>query len=129
MLAREEVIPISIQQAATPVPWPPPPANWVALSINGSFSAHDGKAGAGMILRRDDGFIIFVAYHVIFNCNEALEAEIHAIMQGMALAIQLTELSIIVQLNLSTSLSIFAGDQGITGRSRLYSPKSSPTPK
>ena len=110
MLAQEEVITISIQQAAAPVPWPPPPANWVALSVDGSFSAHDGKVGSGMILRRDDGSVIFAAYRVIFNCNEALEAEIHAIMQGMALALQHTDLPVKVQSHSYNTLSILSGD-------------------
>ena len=110
MLAREEVIPISIHQAMAPVPWPPPLANWVVLSVDGPFSSHDGKAGAGMILRHDDGSIIFVAYRVIFNCNEALEAEIHGIMQGMALALQHTDLPVKVQSDSCNALLILSGD-------------------
>lgn len=48
-----------------------------------------------MIIWHHDVFIfIFVAYGVVFNCSEALEAEIHALMQGMALAIQHTNLPV-----------------------------------
>ena len=43
-----EVVPISIRPTAAPVPWPPPLANWVVLSVDGPFSSHDGKAGAGI---------------------------------------------------------------------------------
>ena len=56
------------------------------MFVDGSYSSQDGSVGVGMILQRDDGSVIFAAYRVIFNCNEALEAEIHALMQGMALA-------------------------------------------
>lgn len=64
-----------------------------------------------MVLRRHDGSVIFAAYRYIFNCNEALEAEIHALMQGMALAIQHTELPVIVQSDSSQALSILKNDK------------------
>ena len=41
-----------------------------------------------MVLRDDKGGVIFVAYRHIYHCNEALEAELHAIMEGVSLAIQ-----------------------------------------
>ncbi|VAH20129.1 unnamed protein product [Triticum turgidum subsp. durum] len=41
-----------------------------------------------MVLRRSDGSVIFAACRCIFNCNDALEDELHARMQGMALAIE-----------------------------------------
>lgn len=65
----------------------------------------DGLASAGMNLRRHDGSVLFAAYRFIFNCNDALEAELHALMQGMALAIQHSEGSIIVQSDSSEALS------------------------
>ena len=49
--------------------------------------------------------VVFAAYRYIFNCNDALEAEIHALMQGMALAIQHLEGSIVVQSDSSEALS------------------------
>uniref|UniRef100_A0A8I6WY94 Uncharacterized protein n=1 Tax=Hordeum vulgare subsp. vulgare TaxID=112509 RepID=A0A8I6WY94_HORVV len=36
-----------------------------------------------MVLRRKNGLLIFAAYRYIFNCNDAFEAEIHTLMQGM----------------------------------------------
>ena len=39
--------------------WEAPPAGWAALNIDGSFSAKDGTAGAGMVLRDETGGIIF----------------------------------------------------------------------
>ena len=68
--------------------WPHPPEGWVALSVDGSYSEQDGRASVGMVLRNEDGAVIFAAYRYIFNCNDALESEIHALMQGLALASQ-----------------------------------------
>lgn len=77
-------------------PWPPPTTDSVALSVDGSFSVDSGAAAVGMILRRHDGSVIFAAYLYVFNCNDALKVEIHALMQGMALAIQHSNFPVIV---------------------------------
>lgn len=69
-----------------------------------------GAATAGMILRRHDGSLIFAAYRFIFNCNDSLEAEIHAIMQGMALDIQHSTLPAIVQSDSSEALLYLSGN-------------------
>ena len=58
-----------------------------------------------MILRRHDGSVVFAAYWYIFNRNDTLEAEIHALMHDMALAIQHSEVSIIVQSDSYEALS------------------------
>ena len=46
----------------------------------------------------------------MFNCNVALEAEIHTLMQGMAVAKQHFEGPIIVQSDSSTALASLKGD-------------------
>ncbi|XBI32156.1 hypothetical protein VPH35_055639 [Triticum aestivum] len=58
-----------------------------------------------MVLRDSMGHIIFSAYRAIFKCNDSLEAEIHAIMQGMALAIQHSSLPVVVQSDSTEALS------------------------
>ncbi|VAI26233.1 hypothetical protein VPH35_087562 [Triticum aestivum] len=63
-----------------------------------------------MILRNEVGAVVFAAYRVIFNCNDALEAEIHTLMQGMALACQHTKLPVYVQSDSSEALSILSSD-------------------
>ena len=63
------------------------PIRMVALSVDGSF-ASDGSAGEGMILRDTDGHMIFAAYRYLFVCNDALEAELHAIREGLALPLE-----------------------------------------
>ena len=59
----------------------------VGLSVDGAFSSVDDTVAVGMILRKHDGTIIFVAYWYLFHCNDALEGEILAMMHGMALAL------------------------------------------
>lgn len=56
------------------------------------------------------GQIIFAAYRVIFHCNDALEAELHALMQGMALAIQRTQLPVVIQSDSSEALSVLSSN-------------------
>ncbi|XBI05393.1 hypothetical protein VPH35_133561 [Triticum aestivum] len=58
-----------------------------------------------MVLRDSNGHLIFSAYRVLFHYNDALKAELHAIMQGMALAIQHTTLPVIVQSDSAEALS------------------------
>jgi hypothetical protein len=41
--------------------WIKPSHGWVKLSVDGSFSATNGMAGAGMVLRDADGFPISTA--------------------------------------------------------------------
>ena len=86
----------------------------LALSADGSFMEADGTAAAGFILRRHDGSVVFAAYRFLFNCNEALEAEIHVLMIGMALVRQHTELPILVQPDSSTALSCLSGSSLIS---------------
>uniref|UniRef100_A0A8R7UTX5 RNase H type-1 domain-containing protein n=1 Tax=Triticum urartu TaxID=4572 RepID=A0A8R7UTX5_TRIUA len=90
---------------APSVPWPALRPGNVALTVDGSFHVSDSSAAAGMVLGDHQGHIIFAAYRVPFHCNDALEAEIHALMQGMALAIQHTELPVVVQSNSSEALA------------------------
>mgnify|MGYP005850191785 CR=1 FL=1 len=96
--------PCQVMKHALPSPsCPPLPGNWTALSRQVLFSS--GKQmGAGKILRREDSSVIFAAYRVIFNCNNALETEIHALMQAMAMAIQHTDEPMMVQSNSSKAL-------------------------
>lgn len=48
----------------------------------GSFFARYGMPVTGMIFRRHDGSVMFAAYSFLFNCNDALETKIHALLEG-----------------------------------------------
>lgn len=115
----EEIIkgkmPVSEQTTDTQIkqpsqPWPAPGPGTVALSVDGSFREADGSAATGIVLRDGSVTVLLAAYRYMFNCNDAFEAEIHAIMQGMALAIQHTDLPVVVQSDSATGLSVLATD-------------------
>ena len=57
-----------------------------ALSVDGS-SDDEGNAGTGMILMNSKA-IIFTAYKLFLHRNDAMEAEIGAIMEGISLAME-----------------------------------------
>ncbi|KAE8812817.1 Alpha-amylase [Hordeum vulgare] len=69
-------------------PWPAPATGFLVLSVDGSFLKEDGTAATSMIIRNEKGELLLAAYRYLFHCNDPLEAELHAIMMGMALAIQ-----------------------------------------
>jgi ribonuclease HI len=50
-----------------------------------------------MILRDSDGKIIFSACRALRQCGDALEAELRAMMEGLALALEWCQLPIIVE--------------------------------
>ncbi|XBI60950.1 hypothetical protein VPH35_041814 [Triticum aestivum] len=64
-----------------------------------------------MILRNWDGSVIFSAHRHLFHCNDALEAELHAIMEGMALSVEHTTLPVVVQSDSTTALSILTSNE------------------
>lgn len=82
-----------------------PPVNWVALSVDDSYSESDGTPGACMILRNAEGAVIFASCRHIFHWNDALEFELHAIIGGMALALQWPDLPVRVQSDSTGALS------------------------
>lgn len=96
-------------------PWPAPAIDKVALSVDGPYCLDDGLASTGMNLRRHGGSVLFAAYKFTFDCNDALEAELHALIQGMALRIQHSKGSIIVQSDYSKALSCLY-DNRLPGR-------------
>ena len=99
-------------EAATPAntPWPNQTQGWVAFSVDGSYYAHDGKAGTGMILRDNNGKMIFAAYRRLFHCNEALETEIQAMLEGLSLALERSSLPIQLQSDCVVALKVLTDE-------------------
>ena len=62
--------------------WEPPPTGWIKLNVDGSFVQQLGGAGVGVIARDNKGHIILSAWRVIFECQDAAEAEAWACLEG-----------------------------------------------
>jgi ribonuclease HI len=77
--------------------WSIPPTGWVKLSIDGSYKPDDGSAGCGMVLRDENGHVIFLACRYVPRCIEAVEAELWACHEGLELALERSQLPIIVE--------------------------------
>uniref|UniRef100_A0A8I6YAV8 RNase H type-1 domain-containing protein n=1 Tax=Hordeum vulgare subsp. vulgare TaxID=112509 RepID=A0A8I6YAV8_HORVV len=63
-----------------------------------------------MVLQRENCWLIYATYRYIFSCNDALEAEIHALMQGMALDLEHSDMPVIVQSDSSNALATIEDD-------------------
>ncbi|KAE8800119.1 autophagy-related protein 7 [Hordeum vulgare] len=96
-------------KAAPSLPWPRPPEGMVALSVDGSYATSDGSAGTGMILRKPSGDVFFAAYLKLFHCNDALEAELQAIHEGVKLAAERSEATIMLQSDRVTAINAITG--------------------
>ncbi|KAE8792802.1 Alpha-amylase [Hordeum vulgare] len=106
-------VPLAVphQKVTAPaLPWPAPAQGTVALSVDSSYQPVDGTTAAGMVLRNSEGVILFAAYRYIFHCNDPLEAELHAMMQGMALVIQQSSSPMMLQSDSSEALSCLSMD-------------------
>lgn len=75
-----------------------PPAGWYKLNTDGSFVAN-GTAGAGMVLRDHLGKIVFTSCRNLYACPDALETELMAAMEGIALALQWCDMPFIVEVD------------------------------
>ncbi|KAE8781796.1 protein transport protein sec24 [Hordeum vulgare] len=88
--------------------WPRPAEHEVPLLVDGSFHAVDGSTGSGMILRDSTGAVIFASYRKLFHCNDALEAELQAIKEGLKLATEHSQATIILQSDCVEALKMIA---------------------
>lgn len=79
------------------------------LNTDGSFIKETGMAGAGMSLRDETGGTRFSAVRYLEPCCDALEAELSACMEGLALALQHTDRPIHVGTDSSELLALVNG--------------------
>ena len=98
------------QQAISEARWVPPANGWAKLNVDGSFVASD-DAGAGMILRDNEGKIIFSACRSLFSCRDPLEAELCGIMEGLSLAIQRSDLPVAIESDSSMVVSLISSGE------------------
>jgi ribonuclease HI len=92
-----------------PMLWAPPRAGWCKLNTDGSFD-NKGDAGAGMVVRDHDGNIILSACRKLQSCRDPLGAELHAIMEGLSLAIHWCNLPILVETDCLESVKMLKSE-------------------
>jgi ribonuclease HI len=83
------------------IPWVFPPFGCVKLTVDGSFRSEDKSAGIGLALCDADGMPIFTACRFLRDCNSPLEAELRACAEGLELALQQSELPVIIKTDCS----------------------------
>ena len=64
-----------------------------------------------MILHNGVMSIIFSEHRQLFHCNDGFEAELHAIMEGMALFAEYSPLPMVVRSNSTTALSVLSSNE------------------
>uniref|UniRef100_A0A8I7BE80 RNase H type-1 domain-containing protein n=1 Tax=Hordeum vulgare subsp. vulgare TaxID=112509 RepID=A0A8I7BE80_HORVV len=92
--------------------WTKPPPGWTKLNIDGAFSEGNKTGGAGMILRDEEGQVIFSSCHYLRTCSSALEAELAACLEGISIARAWSVLPMIVELDCSCAVQMIV-EEGI----------------
>ncbi|TVU25051.1 hypothetical protein EJB05_27527, partial [Eragrostis curvula] len=69
-----------------PDKWEPPPMGWVTINVDGTYSANDGRAGIGVVIRDSNGKVLLSSWWVIFDAISAEEVESWACKEGISLA-------------------------------------------
>uniref|UniRef100_A0A8I6XQQ1 RNase H type-1 domain-containing protein n=1 Tax=Hordeum vulgare subsp. vulgare TaxID=112509 RepID=A0A8I6XQQ1_HORVV len=90
--------------------WLQPPRGWTKLNVDGAFNAENHTGGAGMILRGEGGHVIFSSCRYLRSCSSALEAELAACMEGIAIARAWSELLMIIETDCLTAAQMITQD-------------------
>lgn len=69
-----------------PERWIKPPTGWNKLNVDGAYAMETSTGGAGMILRDEDGAIVFASSRHLRTCISPVEAELAACIEGISLA-------------------------------------------
>jgi ribonuclease HI len=85
----------------------------------------EGVGGAGMVLRNSEGEIIFSSCWYLGTCSCALQAELAAMMEGIALAKQWSNLPVIVETDASWVIRLVSSREGDISSLSAQSEKSS----
>ena len=101
----------SLTVTLPPKRWCRPPEGYLKLNVDGSFHEESETGGTWMILRDGCGEIIFSACRNLGVCTGALDAELAACMEGLALAMQRTELPIIVEMDCAVAVTMINGGE------------------
>jgi hypothetical protein len=90
--------------------WSKPSDGWVKLICDGSFNLEDSSTDVGMVLRDENGQVIFSACRQLNGCSDALEAETLACQEGLLLALQWSVKPVIMELDCSSLVGALTKD-------------------
>ncbi|KAK1699604.1 hypothetical protein QYE76_016301 [Lolium multiflorum] len=91
------------------VKWLPPEEGMAKLNTDGSFVSMN-EAGEGMVLRDHTGTVICAAMRNLRYCNDATDAELAAIEDGIAWALNWTELGFTVETDCAEAIQLIRDD-------------------
>jgi ribonuclease HI len=75
--------------------WSKPLGGWVKLNVDGAWTAKGRSGGTGMVLRNDEGGIIFMASSYLQECDIPLEPQ--ACNEGLALSLELSDRPVVLE--------------------------------
>ncbi|KAE8783638.1 calcium-dependent protein kinase [Hordeum vulgare] len=90
--------------------WLQPPRGWTKLNVDGAFNAENHTSRACMILRGEGGQVIFSSCRYLRSCSSALEVELMACMEGIAIARAWSELPMIIETDCLTAARMIIQD-------------------
>lgn len=108
MLDRKLSISSQADKPRPPEGWAKPPNGWCKLNVDGAFFEADGTGGAGMVLRNQQGQVIFASCRYLTRCTCALEAELAACMEGVSLALEWSTAPFILETDCSTAADMIS---------------------
>jgi hypothetical protein len=85
--------------------WKPPQDNEAKMNVDGTFS-EDGRAGVGMVLRDSSGAVLLAACRRVTHCQDATEAELMAIEDGIQLGLQWTSMRFCVESDCADAIEL-----------------------
>lgn len=103
---KEKLLPA---HGASPRPleaWRKPPSGSAKSNVDGSFLQADGTGGAGMILRDSEGAIIFASCRYLRVYDNAREAELEVIREGIQLTLEWSTLPFNMESDCTTVLEM-----------------------
>ncbi|OMP06477.1 hypothetical protein CCACVL1_01552 [Corchorus capsularis] len=71
------------------IAWMPPPLGVMKINTDASFSTENGEAGLGVVIRDDVGNVIASGSRRLYFIADSLYAEVHAILFGFEMALEL----------------------------------------
>jgi hypothetical protein len=90
--------------------WIRPEEGALKLNIDGAYMMEIGQIGAGMIMRRADGSVVFSACRVLRHCSFAFEAELLVCLEGTRIAADMDLSHISIELDCQTLVKVATKD-------------------